>query len=461
MFRFDDFHNGCTDDQLSFMLRPEPAPDEAGTVSQSSNADCSRMEFRTSIADDIIRIYTPLRIGDKTFLYREERGCYSIASDAEVDSIVEKLIDLPANNSQAFTASVRHEIQRRRFYKTFSFNPSTCFVNFSDTVFDLKTERKDLHDPSYCFNYVLNCSPFKTSKDDFKKSVVRRFLLQICEEDGQKFRLLQEHCGVLLTGLHCKGAFFWIGVHDSGKSTLANLLRCAIGENNASAVPFSQFDAQFSKAKLCGSRINIGGEFNQKSTEAQWNFFKEVTGGDVVSVEEKYCDPVHMVIQSKLLFLGNFLPHNMPDDDALYDRIKLLEFSYCVPKSERDPELQQKLYAEKDIFAWWALKGAMRYLKKGYRFTELPDQTDIRMIGNPIARFLSKTIETATSNEYVPKIDLYTMFSENCLQCSIQKIPTKQQFYKELKIHFPQSEIKQPMINGKKQYVIYGIRYKK
>ena len=461
MFSFNDFHNGCKDDFLSFLLRTEANMEETATVSKPAAADSSRAEFRTSIANNIIRNYAPLRIGEKTFLYREECGCFLIASDAEIDAIVENVINSPADNTQAFTTSVRHEIQRRCYQKTFVFNPSANIVNFSDYVYDLITESKSVHDSSYKFNYVLNSSAFKTTKANFKESVLRRFLLQISEYDERKLNLLQEHCGVLVTGLPCKGAFFWIGVHDSGKSTLANLIRHAIGENNTSAVPFGQFDSQFSKAKLRTSRLNIGGEFNQKSTPAQWNFFKEVTGGDVVSIEEKYCNPEHVVIQSKLLFLGNFLPYDIPDDDALYDRIKLLEFSYCVPKDKRDPELQQKLYAEKDIFAWWALKGALRYLKNGYRFTELPDQTDIRMIGNPVARFLNKHLEAGPQNVYVPKIELYSSFCRICKEQNMKKIPSKHRFYNAVSEFFPESEVKQPMINGKKIYVIHGIRYKK
>jgi putative DNA primase/helicase len=451
--------NGHSPKSPRSIPKPEAAEmKRSAAASQEKNQKNTQIE-RTVIADRLKSLYSPIFLNNQFYLYRDETGAYSVTDSAEIDAIIECLVDSPADNSQALTNAVRHELKRRCYQKEILFNPQSFLINFSNQVYDLQSQTWLPHDREYLFDYTMQCDPSRTSKKDFADSHVRKFLCQICEGDQMKLKLLQEHCGILLTGLPCKGAFFWIGVHDSGKSTLANLLRHTIGASLTSAVPFEQFDSQFGTSALCNSRINIAGELNRKSTEEQWYFFKQVTGGDTVSVEAKYCAAVHTVITSKLLFLGNFMPH-IPNDEALYDRINMLEFTYSVPREKRDPELLQRLISEKDIFARWALRGAERYLKNHYLLTSYSVSRDIHMIGNPIAHFLNQFLEKASAEEYIEKTKLYETFRCKCPPQLIENTPSKQSFYKELRTFFPDSVERRITINGKKEYVIYGICYK-
>ncbi len=348
MFNPKHFFEGYPDDSFASFKNPHKPSHEV--KARNSINDIKQKLERTDITNEMMESYSPIYTGNNMYLYNQDKGCYISTRDDELNALIEQCIGSPANNSQQLTTSIRQELQRRCFAKDFCFNPNSLLINFADSVYNLKENKTLPHAKKHVFNYCLNCSPFQTVKTAFEKSSIGRFLNQICEGDQQKMRLLQEHCGVLLTGLPCKCAFFWIGVHDSGKSTLANLLRHTVGESLTSAVPFDKFDQQFSTSALRTSRINIAGELKRNSTEAQWYFFKQVTGGDTVSVEQKYENAVHVVINSKLLFLGNFLPY-IPNDDALYDRINLFEFTYSIPKKQRDTNLLRNLIAEKDIFA--------------------------------------------------------------------------------------------------------------
>lgn len=189
----------------------------------------------------------------------------------------------------------------------------------------------------------------------------------------------------------------------------------------------------------------------------QWKRFKEITGGDIVSVEAKYQNAENVVLKTKFLFIGNYMP-NMPKDDALNDRIQKLEFMHSVPREERDPELFKKLSAEKDIFAYWCIKGAMRYIKKGFMFTEYHGVSDVLL--SPVERFLKTSIVFDTDSNIICK-ELYAKFIEFFLtNYPNEKIISDKSFYAQVQEMIPTAEKTRRKVNGKNAHVFTGLKLK-
>ena len=131
-------------------------------------------------------------------------------------------------------------------------------------------------------------------------------------------------CGVLISGIFFKGAIFFIGEHDTGKSTLARLLRHLVGVNQVSSVSLEVIHKNFTLSQMRNKRLNIAGEVSRNVKPIQFKIFKEITGGDSVFVDIKNKESQSVTFTAKQLFLGNFLPDFPADDDSLYDRFNVI-----------------------------------------------------------------------------------------------------------------------------------------
>lgn len=314
------------------------------------------------------------------------------------------------------------------------------------------------HSKEFVHNYALQANIGTTTGAQFKASVTRAFLLTICEGDKEKLRLLQEMCGVLISDLPLKGAIFWIGAHDSGKSTLAKLLKSLFLPEHFSAVPLEKFDDKFRLSQLVNTRLNVGGEISRQTNALQWKLFKELTGGDTVSVEAKYVNALNVEIRTKLLFLGNFMP-NMPSDDALYDRINIFNFNYSVPPEERDRNLLTKLQSEINIFADWCVKGAVRFVENNFTFS-VPTTSANPSFADPVVRFANEHLTCDRSAVTITK-EIYGAFSV-FFELNYAKqgltMPTKNAFYAQINELFPEAHQTRKEVNGHKEYVFTNIR---
>lgn len=415
---------------------------------------------RTEVAESIICIFYPIFFNGTLFLYRNETGCYSACPMEEFANIVENIINNPHKNSSPLTKAIYDEVLRRTFTKTFSFNPNKFLINFKNRTYDIVSGYSLNHAQEYLCNYTLNANVGTTSKNDFKKSDFCTFIQTICEYDRQKIKLLQEMCGLLLSDIPFKGAIFWIGCHDSGKSTLAKILSKLLSPELISSVPLEKFDDKFRISQMSNTRINIGGEISKRTNSLQWKIFKEITGGDIVNIEAKYCNAVNAVITAKLLFLGNFMP-NMPKDEALKDRLHIFNFTYTVPPAERDIELLDKLSAELDIIANWCLQGLVRYVKNNFTFTSCTDLTSqaTQEVLDPIQRFIiTRTVEK--TGEYVITSILYEefekFFNEKYSNFDLA-LPSKQELYSFVKEFYPSVSQHRKKVNGKNEYVFKNL----
>jgi len=426
-------------------------------ISRDSN-DTSRDRLRVIIAERIIDEYSPIFDGNDIWLYMAENGCFCRTSEAKIGNIIENLIEKAEENSTQLTSAVIAQIKRTTLNEKIVFNAVDDFLlNFKNCTYNLRSGDILSHSEEYVLNYVIDANFKKYAKSDIQDTHFMNFVYTLCEGDKQKVHRLQEMCGVLLTQLPLKGAVFWIGIHDSGKSTLAKFLSSLLPAHAVSSVPLEMFDDKFRLSSLKTSRLNVGGEISKKTNALQWKRFKEITGGDIVSVEAKYQNAENIILKTKLLFLGNFLP-DRPKDDALRDRIQMLEFKHSVPREERDPELFKKLSAEKDIFAYWCIKGAMRYVKQGFAFTEYYGVSD--MFLSPVEVFLKN--HTVWDEECLTICqELYKNFKTFFINhYSDMAPPSDKKFFAEVQELIPAMEKTRRKVNGKNEHVFTGLRLK-
>ena len=137
--------------------------------------------------------------------------------------------------------------------------------------------------------------------------------------------------------------------------------------------------------------------------------FKRLTGGDRLYAQYKGKNPFSFQYRGLLWFCMNELPRFSGDrGDWVYDRMLLFPCDNEVDVSSRDPQLPEKLYAERDGIACRLVSAAAEVVKQHYRFS-VPPELELRLMqyslrNDPIKQFFTKCCVIRKSPE-IPPLD--------------------------------------------------------
>lgn len=164
--------------------------------------------------------------------------------------------------------------------------------------------------------------------------------------------------------------FFVLGTEaNSGKSVLAKFLQRLVGEDMTSSVSLNDFHNTFALAPLVGKVLNLSmdleaGSLNSKAVSA----IKMMTGGDTITINEKYQPMFSYNNKAKFIFATNSPVTLKKPDNAFWERMVLIPFLQAVPKSQQDMALLDKLWDERNGIVAIAMKAAKKLIKKNYVF---------------------------------------------------------------------------------------------
>lgn len=106
-------------------------------------------------------------------------------------------------------------------------------------------------------------------------------------------------------------------------------------------------------------------------TVNQIDKIKELTGGDNINVEAKFENSFSMQYKGFLLFACNELPTFKGDDgEHVFERLLILSCDNVIPYEKRDPQLKEKIFAEREIIVSVAVQLLKQAIQNGYKFTE-------------------------------------------------------------------------------------------
>jgi P4 family phage/plasmid primase-like protien len=202
--------------------------------------------------------------------------------------------------------------------------------------------------------------------------VWEKFLQRIMAGDEEKIRFIQRLIGHTLTGdTSGKYLVFLYGQGgDNGKSTMVETMLRLLGpyaiKSPTELVMVSKVHdgATPDKAALRGIRFTVTNEVEQRMTLAE-AWVKELTGGDTITGRKLYQDTVRFLPSHKLWIFGNYKPSINGTDNAIWNRVLLLEFPVSIPKAEQDEHLKEKLTLELPGILTWAVKGCLDWQAKG------------------------------------------------------------------------------------------------
>lgn len=249
----------------------------------------------------------------------------------------------------------------------FDCDPDT--LNCANGVLNLATGQLIPHDPSQRYTY---CVPVEYDPNADQR-MWREFLADVVGGGPEVIEYLQMAIGYSLTGYTREECLFYVfGPTRSGKGTLTETLLALLPKPVALEVDFTTFTAardhdtqNFDLAPLKPARVLFASESN-KYQALNSGKIKSLTGGNEVRCAFKHRDHFSYRPQYKMWLVSNHPVNADVDDDALWYRVKVIEFPTSFADRE-DTSLKLRMKHPdnlKGVLAW-AVEGAIKWFALG------------------------------------------------------------------------------------------------
>lgn len=251
-----------------------------------------------------------------------------------------------------------------------------------------------------------------------------------------------------------------MGKGDTGKSVYGAVVESFFEKDAVGSVDIFKFGDRFSIATLVHKCVNISMDLSNAALNEQATaMIKQITGGDLVQVEEKYKTPYAARIDCKLIFGTNHALRTNSQDVAFLRRILYLPFNNQVPHSMQNPNLRQILRAERSGIFYKALNAYIGLVSKGYFFSgdDIYDFTQAYQVGEDIADMISDLEQFVTvrcveqQESFVPTDVLFECYQSYCQNLNHGFIQNKQTFstkFNALIQRIPSVKLCKKRVNG-------------
>ena len=218
--------------------------------------------------------------------------------------------------------------------------------------------------------------------------------------------------------------FFVLGTApDSGKSIIGEFLGKLLGAENVSTISLDNFGGRFALGTINQKVLNYNMDLSAVELDTSVvQRLKQLTGDARIDCEEKYVQGRTVTHHCKFLFATNHPIRLKQDDEAFYRRLVLIPFSYSVDEYEKDYDLQEKIWEERDAIATKAAHEYRKLLRHNFIFEKSDVAESIvnewRSAGESelIKQFFSQYFEYNPNayEQFMPTDILFQKYKEFC-----------------------------------------------
>jgi P4 family phage/plasmid primase-like protien len=256
-------------------------------------------------------------------------------------------------------------------------------------------------------------------------------------------------------------ALMLLGEGANGKSTTNSLLGSFLGEQNIASVSLHDLENnRFAPAQLFRRHANIQSDISYEELRRA-SKFKSLTGGDLITAENKHEPPFQFRSYAKLAFSANALPKSLDTSYAFFRRWILVPFNRRFDKAKADSSILTKLTTPTELSGLLnlALDSLHRLLARG-DFTGSESVETLRskyeLMSAPAVAFIDQCIDE-DAEAYEVKSDVYKAFR---LFCKFRNIvaTSETSFCKSLKEGDKYVSSQYKMVNSRRQHVWSGVK---
>ena len=227
-------------------------------------------------------------------------GCYRLISDDELKGFIKQYItafDTTLLKMKDVNEVYNNLITDRNFIKEQQLNADENIINFRNGILRLDTMTLIPHSPQIMSTIQIPCNWNPQCCINGRSPVFDSFLDTFTESDRVKKDFLMQYIGVCISnikGYRMKKALFMVGPGDTGKTQLKSLTEMLLGEENTSPADLPDLEKRFGASALYGKRL-VGSSDMSFATVSEIKLFKQITGGDEISIEKK-CRTLSIIV---------------------------------------------------------------------------------------------------------------------------------------------------------------------
>lgn len=189
--------------------------------------------------------------------------------------------------------------------------------------------------------------------------------------DAELIAFLQRLCGYWLTGSVREEKLVLIyGSGGNGKTKFIETVRGTVGHDYAAGMAMETLLVTQGEqhptdlADLRAKRLVIATETEEGRRLAEAKI-KALTGGDRIRARHMRRDFFEFNPTHKIVIVGNHRPALRNTDEAMRRRLLLVPFDAVIAPEARDPQLADRLAAERPAILGWMLAGCRAWLERG------------------------------------------------------------------------------------------------
>lgn len=307
-------------------------------------------------------------------LYMYKDGYYQNVTENEFKGMIRKWIPELIQKSKDIDEIYKLLLMDDSFYvDNDALNSDINCINFKNGILDLDTMEMSEHTPDKIFTIQIpiNYVPL----EDCEIGVVfEKYLNELVSDDEKMRECLLEAMGLAISnipGYLTKKAILMIGPRDCGKTQIKKLLTQLIGVKYTSSIELSKMnDSRFGTSELYNKRL-VGSNDMQYTTVSDMGIFKQLVGGDPISIEFKGRGAFSYIFNGLVWFLANDFPKfSGKKEDAVYQRFMIIPCNHVVEKEKQDPYLVDKMLKEGEYIISLCIHSLLKLRKRNFKFVE-------------------------------------------------------------------------------------------
>lgn len=337
------FAEPLPESELNTILRDEAfkAPEEIAATSISAYFDEDGKFKHNLFAEALVKNMNIITVNEIPYIY--EDGYYQRAER----SIDKKMVELYPTIRRAQRAEVLDYIKILTHMKSEDIPKQEYIINLRNTRLDLRTGKALPFDPSV----IDFCRVPVIYDPDAYCADLDKTLNKVFKHDRQVIDLFEEMVGYLLIkNCRFRKGFLFYGSGSNGKSTILNLLKKFIGEENCSTIEMEKLSDRFKTAELENKLVNIGDDINRRDI-IDTGTIKKLFTGESVTVERKGQDPFTLKNYAKMIFSCNEIPRIADKTYGMYSRLMLIPFTakFTALDEDFDPFIEDKITTDEAL----------------------------------------------------------------------------------------------------------------
>ncbi len=222
-------------------------------------------------------------------LYYFSRPCYKALDKTKLVQLYRDNVDRNlhgARNVKSFYELYSYLLTDSEIQIRLNLDRLSKLAILKNGIYNLKKGRLEAFDPSViAFSYVD-----ATYTEDMECPRFEKFLCDVTGNDNVLIERLWKFLGYIFTQSLDAKVFFVMGcAPNSGKSLLGRFITKLYEPQYVSSIALSDFNGDFSMGTLVGAAVNVSLDLpGSRLSAAAASKLKMLTGGDLITVNEKY-----------------------------------------------------------------------------------------------------------------------------------------------------------------------------